>query len=1068
VVYRAPDVAAELREFTPSPPAWSADVVNALYGEGTVAVVERQSGWLANPEHWELVDYVDRAYNYQTHGWLARRGIAAEHYGYNEFQETLALQPEGAVELLGQRGLARGLFGELVPDPNLKPPAHGYIADPLEPRWSAMLRYDQAPSPLIGDALSQDNISGPIGRMGPSAVGRFGDADARGFAAWRTAHGEPPVDLRAYARAHAGALFAQLPPYVAPASYDGRRASAAAQAICEDPVLADHQLFLHAANLQVFSRLYTNLRQIADHAGRAYDIHGNLGGGLFGMDAYSVALAPLVDTVWGEGGSNASFDLQHGFWNAWSSLRLEMAVALARGRAVQYMVNPENWRTPDLLANELAEDSAGGAVPILNPDLLARTAAASVPTFDAYLGFRDAHRALYLPAGRTRLADVGLLYSEATILFDPCIFGASSTDTPPVNDYSGAARALEDLHVPYDVVVLQHPALATGPPREPDLSRYRLLVAPSLERLSDADLARLARYLRGGGTLAVLGALGKRDERNRPRARDPLAELRAAGKVRVLLDGASLPPSRSTLGPPGRALTERAARELGQLAADPIVSGDLPATTRVKTWRHAGGFVSAHFVNYAFDAASGSARTTLPARVRLRVPADVGAESARWLVPGEPDRELALSRAGNAGEVELPALRVYGVLVVGPAAAEGRASALARGDRRLARARMAGAGAADLAPRIAAVQSARASNPSRYDAAAGELLRALSSEREAAYLEWIRGLADWRDPVAAFGFGGKSYPSPWKPVASDTVYQAPLGYGWLPADDDSRASPEEEVYGVAKDIDADALMAAPLNSVFWPYSPGALPAPVANSIVSGRPRLFRIDLADGDYRVSVVSADGSFALGSLFVSGMVLANGRPALLDVPLGKGALVRRAFTVRVEGGSLVLRFGGATGFGVAAVLVEKADALEPEPLEAGAVRRWRVSERHPNPDWAPLRDLDVPAASASVEVPAAEQGIPLVDLGTLAHAEIGDVVRASAEIERPAAGSATLSVGASSAARVYLNGKLVLELANQRGVERDERTARVPLSAGTNRLELVLERFWERRWLFYASLH
>src|SRR5262245_18877845 len=50
VVDRAPDVAADLREFAPSPPAWSADVVNALYREGTVAVVERQSGWLSNPE----------------------------------------------------------------------------------------------------------------------------------------------------------------------------------------------------------------------------------------------------------------------------------------------------------------------------------------------------------------------------------------------------------------------------------------------------------------------------------------------------------------------------------------------------------------------------------------------------------------------------------------------------------------------------------------------------------------------------------------------------------------------------------------------------------------------------------------------------------------------------------------------------------------------------------------------------------------------------------------------------------------------------------------------------------
>ena len=203
-----------------------------------------------------------------------------------------------------------------------------------------------------------------------------------------------------------------------------------------------------------------------------------------------------------------------------------MAVALAHGeRAVQFLVNPDNLRAPDLLAHELAEDSAGGVVPLLNPDLLARDAPGSVAVYDAHIRFRDAHRALFVPGGRKRVAHVGLLYSVATFLFASCIPEVSSTDTPSRNDLSGAARALEELHVPFDAVVLPHPELVAGPPREPDLSGYRLLIAPSLERLSDADLARLARWLRGGGTLAVLGKLGQRDEGQPP------ARARRAGRA---------------------------------------------------------------------------------------------------------------------------------------------------------------------------------------------------------------------------------------------------------------------------------------------------------------------------------------------------------------------------------------------------------------------------------------------------------------------------------------------------------------------------------------------------------
>ena len=105
------------------------------------------------------------------------------------------------------------------------------------------------------------------------------------------------------------------------------------------------------------------------------------------------------------------------------------------------------------------------------------------------------------------------------------------------------------------------------------------------------------------------------------------------------------------------------------------------------------------------------------------------------------------------------------------------------------------------------------------------------------------------------------------------------------------------------------------------------------------------------------------------------------LLDMPLGKGALARRAFTVHVAGGALELRFGGATGFGVAALLIEKASALVPDPLEAGAVRAWRISERHPNPDWAPLRtgQADLGAYFTALRVVGYDGWVTVEDFST-----------------------------------------------------------------------------------------
>ncbi len=1069
VLRREPDVAAELRAFSLSPPAWSADVVNAVLGQGTSAQIGRLEGWLATPENWLQVDYMDRASSYTTHGWLTRRGIAEEHYGYAEYQESFSLRPEAAIELLGERGLARGPLGELVIDPLEGLTHRAYITDPVEPRWAALLAYDTATSPLLGDALSQDNIGGVAAGVGPSALGRFGDASAAGFAAWRERKGEPPLaPIREYLRERHGAQLAALRPYAPPEAFDPRRANAAAQSLCDDPVLAEYQVYRYAANLAVWSRLYTNLRRIAARRGRAFDVHGNLGGSALGPDPYPFALAAFVDTVWFETSGIAQYDqFRHGWWNALGALRLELGVAIASGpRALMFLARPEK-QTPDLLAHELAEISAGGGTPLVDPDLLAREAPAALPAYAGVVRLRDRHRAVFTPRGRSRLADVALLYSVATVLFDQCVPEASSSDTPVLNDLSGAARTLEEGHVPYDVVVLPHPELAPSAPRESDLARYRVVIAPSLERLAAEDLERLTRYLRGGGTVAVLGKLGTRDERNQPRAGDALALLRAAGRVRVLAGGASFPVWRGPQTAQGRALAARLLAELAPLLPEPLVSGDLPATTWVKLWRHAGGFVSAHFVSYALDYASGAARPTAVATVSLRLPEGVRAERARWLAPGEPERDLPLRVGGRRAEVTLPALRVYGVLVLGPGGAEARASALARGDQRLARARRAGAGAADLEARIARVRALRSADAHAYDDAAGALLLGLSAERERAYLAWVRSLADFGDPEAAFAFGHSADIPPWRAVGADTSYSSTLGFGWLPADDDSLATPEERYLSVSNDPAPDSLRSLSLYAAYWPFGEGALPKPISRALASGRPRVFRVDLPDGDYRVSVVGANAAWDQQNLLVSGMVAANGRPVLLDVPLDVGGLVQRAFTAHVGDGALELRLGGATGFALASLLVEKVSRVLPDPLEAGGVRAWRVSARHANPDWAPLADLTVPESDAGAELRAAESGIPLVDLGTLAHASIGDVVVARAQIERAAAGPAELHVGASSAARVYLNGALVLELANLKGVERDEGVARVPLRAGANELEVVLERFWERRWLFFASV-
>src|SRR5262249_48056611 len=100
-------------------------------------------------------------------------------------------------------------------------------------------------------------------------------------------------------------------------------------------------------------------------------------------------------------------------------------------------------------------------------------------------------------------------------------------------------------------------------------------------------------------------------------------------------------------------------------------------------------------------------------------------------------------------------------------------------------------------------------------------------------------------------------------------------------------------------------------------------------------------------------------------------------------------------------------------------------------------------------------------------AASGIPLVDLGPPQHAEIGDVTYVATDLYRDWPTNELLSLGASSGLVACLNGVKVAEVPNSRGVMRDEQRVPISLHAGQNVLVLKLERFWERHWMFYASV-
>ncbi|NOH01994.1 MAG: hypothetical protein HND47_08525 [Chloroflexi bacterium] len=75
---------------------------------------------------------------------------------------------------------------------------------------------------------------------------------------------------------------------------------------------------------------------------------------------------------------------------------------------------------------------------------------------------------------------------------------------------------------------------------------------------------------------------------------------------------------------------------------------------------------------------------------------------------------------------------------------------------------------------------------------------------------------------------------------------------------------------------------------------------------SSAPRTFRVDLANGNYTVSVTMGDNDYAHDNMVVK----ANGATVLPDVDNAAGAYAANTFSVTVTGGSLTIEFSDAGG--------------------------------------------------------------------------------------------------------------------------------------------------------------
>jgi hypothetical protein len=398
------------------------------------------------------------------------------------------------------------------------------------PRWHEFHR-DSILRAALDPAVSlvrQDNIGGPSG-LG-SDNGGWCACCLAGFKA--RLQGLPAERLKAMGITDLAALD--------PRAYLQAALKQPPAARLEDPVVREYVRFLLASNLNLWKD-----EVAASHAARPeVPICGNQGS--TGPQPYPyVLLSDAGDLIFLENSNRAFTRNPNSLWYAlnlaggrhgkpawiWDFGSAEFMAQVA-GSQVFVAECYVNGAVPYYELNNLACDAQKGyhSIPM------------SVPTYTAlatYARFARQHRDL-LTGNYAAATPVALLYSVPSFAPRYCGAVALGNNVPTTqaasNHFSGLARALEAAHIPYNVEVLGDQELWPDPDLEARLARYRLLLCPDLQALSEPQLESLRSFQASGGRLLISGGFANRDEGFNPRPQPAGADLEASPRTVRLTD----------------------------------------------------------------------------------------------------------------------------------------------------------------------------------------------------------------------------------------------------------------------------------------------------------------------------------------------------------------------------------------------------------------------------------------------------------------------------------------------------------------------------------------------------
>ncbi len=395
------------------------------------------------------------------------------------------------------------------------------------------------------------------------------------------------------------------------------------------PLFGDYYAFQCRAIKTYFGELADYAREYGRSLGREIILSGNF----FNLEPMYLALADDVDLVITEM-RNTTY--QQPEWYRY-------VAAFAGDKDVVVVENPYGGIVPELI-ELLAEGKGHDLFRLSLFEAAAFGANMSVP-YGSWMG-SVIEDSFYAPHGlateiQAFLADHEHLVARSTANEVAVVYSVESTreligkadasdnttnlrDESVVVPYRVVTKTLADAAVPFDVVIWPDGVTAPDRATAEALARYSTVVLPDVHALTEAQLQAVRGYLDGGGTVVATDLVAERlsgHEGIRAARHDDLDELLPHG--RQVDTGAPL------------------SSNLQQLPD---------------------GSYALHLVNYDYDRSADAVRVLDDVLLRVRLPKDRA--QATLVTPDGVRTPLAVDRDAGAHVVRLPALGVYGIVVL--------------------------------------------------------------------------------------------------------------------------------------------------------------------------------------------------------------------------------------------------------------------------------------------------------------------------------------------------------------------------------------------------------------------